>query len=146
MKTFLFPRLLALGLLPGVALAQSAHDTARPAFDAPPNVAHGPNLSAAIYPMPNSLRVKLSLQNHRPSRAFIRLINDRNKEVYSERLTRNWRAYIRCFDLQEMQDGTYTFEISDGTTALPPEFRVESPAPPISPPSRVIALNSGTPH
>ncbi len=146
MKTFLFPRLLALGLLPGAAVAQTAHYTARPTFDAPPNVAHGPNLSAAIYPMPNSLRVKLSLQNHRHTHAFIRLLNDRREEVYSERLTRNWRAYIRCFDMQEMQDGTYTFEISDGTTALPLEFRVESPAPPISLPSRVIALNAGTPR
>jgi hypothetical protein len=144
MKTVLSPLLLAVGLLPGAAVAQSAHYTAPAEVATPPNVAHGSTMSAAIYPIPNSLRLKLSMKNHQRVPAFIRLLNDRNEEVYAERLSRGWGSYIRCFDLREMPDGTYTFQISDGTASLPLEFRVESPAPPISVPPRVIALNAPT--
>lgn len=131
-----------IGLFPTLAGAQTAHFDPDYLTTAPNNVMYGKTLSAAIYPVINLMKIKLAVENPLRIPVRIRLLNDRNQTLFSDRLGRNWRTHMQAFDMQLMKDGTHTLEVSDGVSVLPLEFRVESARKaPVEVPDRVIALN-----
>ncbi|MBC7892705.1 MAG: hypothetical protein H7Y12_10860 [Sphingobacteriaceae bacterium] len=108
---------------------------------APSNVVRTRTFNAAIYPVINSVKVKLALENPLRTSLRIRLLNERGMVLFTDQLSRNWKSSLRNFDMSGMKDGTYTLEISDGVNTQPLEFRVESREPvPVVVSERVIAV------
>lgn len=140
--------LAAACLLPAAAMAQTSYYETKfevPNPDngqvTPSNVAYSKTVNAAIYPVINSVKVKLMVENPFFIPIRVKLINERGETVYTTKLARNQRVHMHKLDMANMPDGNYSVEVSDGVNALPPlEFRVRSRKPVIEP-ERVIALN-----
>jgi len=105
----------------------------------PTNVVHSKTLNAAIYPVINSMKVRLALENPQRISLRFRLLNERGDVLYAQRLPRGCKVSMQYFDLERMQDGTYTLEVSDGVTRWPLEFQLRSSS--VVVPQRVIALH-----
>jgi|GEM_PF-6385476 len=143
-----FVGLVVLGLLPIGLLAQTAYYEKPIAVLNPDHADLTPNnavrtrtFNAAIYPVINSMKVKLALENPLRTSLRIRLLNERGTVLFTDQLSRNWKSSLRNFDMSGMKDGTYTLEISDGVNTQPLEFRVESREPaPVVVSERVIAV------
>lgn len=143
-----FVSLVVLGLLPIALAAQTAYYekpivVLNPDHAAltPSNVVRTRTFNAAIYPVINSVKVKLALENPLRTALRIRLLNERGVVLFTDQLSRNWKSSLRNFDMSSMDDGTYTLEISDGINTQPLEFRVESREPaPVVVSERVIAV------
>lgn len=140
--------LAAACLLPAAAMAQTSYyeknfEVVDPDHAAvtPSNVAYSKTMNAAIYPVINSVKLKLLVENPFRIPLKVKLMNERGEIVYATRLSRYERVHMHKFDMSNMPDGSYSVEVSDGVNALPPlEFRVQSRKPVVSP-ERVIALN-----
>lgn len=135
-------------LLPAVAMAQTSYyeknfEVTNPDNTAgtPSNVAYSKTVNAAIYPVINSVKMKLMVENPFFIPLRVKLMNERGETVYTTKLARNERVHMHKFDMTNMPDGSYSVEVSDGVNALPPlEFRVQSRKPVVTP-ERVVALN-----
>jgi len=140
--------LLAACLLPAAAMAQTSYYEKRfevtdpdQAAVTPSNVAYSKTVNAAIYPVINSVKLKLLVENPFFIPLKVKLMNERGETLYATKLARSERVHLHKFDMANMPDGRYSVEVSDGVNALPPlEFRVQSHKPVVSP-ERVIALN-----
>ncbi len=137
-----------LALLPALGLAQTAYYEPNFALNNPDAVVNPTNVvlsktvNAAIYPVINSVKVKLAVENPMQISLRVRLLNERGEVLYAERLPRGRKVNMHSFDMERMPDGTYTVEVSDGVNRWPLEFQVNSPgANPVVVPERVIALN-----
>ncbi len=107
----------------------------------PGNVVRTPTFNAAIYPVINSVKVKLALENPLRAALRIRLLNERGLVLFTDQVRRNQKSSMQNFDMSGMRDGTYTLEISDGVNTQPLEFRLESREPaPVVVSERVIAV------
>jgi hypothetical protein len=136
------------GLLATAAVAQTAHYEPRFVLTdpdggsaTPPNVVRTRTVNAAIYPVINSVKVKLAVENPLHLALRVRLLNDRGEMLYSVKLARRRSVDMHCFDMGNMQDGLYTVEVSDGVNQWPLEFTLESNRQaPVVVPERVIAV------
>ena len=140
--------LAAACLLPAATMAQTSYyekrfEVTNPdhAAATPSNVAYSKTMNAAIYPVINSVKLKLMVENPFRIPLKVKLMNERGETVYATRLSRYERVHMHKFDMANMPDGSYSVEVSDGVNALPPlEFRVQSRKPVVTP-ERVVALN-----
>ena len=105
----------------------------------PTNVVYTKTVNAAIYPVINSVKIRLAVEN--PARISLRyrLLNERGEVLYAQRLPRNCKVSMQYFDMERTRDGAYTVEISDGVNRWPLEFHLHSAN--VVVPDRVIALN-----
>lgn len=140
--------LTAASLLPAATMAQTSYyeksfavtDPDHAAVT-PANVAYSQTMNAAIYPVSNSLKLKLMVENPFRVPLAVKLMNERGETLYATRLPRNERVHMHKFDMAHVPDGSYSVEVSDGVNVLPPlEFRVRSRKPVVTP-ERVVALN-----
>lgn len=140
--------LAAACLLPAAAMAQTSYyekrfEVTNPDNTAvtPSNVAYSKTVNAAIYPVINSVKLKLMVENPFFIPLRVKLVNERGETLYTTKLARNERVHMHKFDMSNMPDGSYSVEVSDGVNALPPlEFRLQSRKPVVTP-ERVVALN-----
>lgn len=105
----------------------------------PTNVVHTKTVNAAIYPVINSVKVRLAIENPQQISLRIRLLDERGEVLYAQRLPRGCKVSKQYFDMKRMRDGAYTLEVSDGVNRWPLEFQLRSPY--VAEPQRVIALN-----
>lgn len=68
-------------------------------------------IQASLYKVAESNKVKLSVDKSSDDKLKITLKDDNGRLYYSEVYNENDSRYRRVFDLNEMNDGKYTFEL-----------------------------------
>jgi hypothetical protein len=96
----------------GAAAAQShayAHNFEKPV----PTALYKPHtLKVAVYQVEDTPKFKVHFENHDNSPVVLRIRNAANKVLHEEVVREG--KYVRKFDLVNMADGDYTFEIANG--------------------------------
>lgn len=105
----------------------------------PTNVVYAGTVNAAIYPVINSVKVRLAIENPQRISLRFRLLNERGEVLYAQRVPRGCNVSMQYLDMERMPDGAYTLEINDGVTQWPLQFQLQSPTAVV--PQRLIALN-----
>jgi hypothetical protein len=103
--------LLTLLTVTGAA-AQShayAHNFEKPV---PTEIYKPHSLKVAVYQVENTPKFKVHFENYDSSPVVLRIRNAANKVLHEE-VVRDGK-YVRKFDLANMADGDYTFEIANG--------------------------------
>jgi len=108
------------GLFAGIVLAaftqvnsfgQSMASASQPEALAAPS-----GLQTAVYQIPETTKFKVHFVNNSSHPVTIQLRDARNQVIYSEKIS--GKNYIRKFDLEQLGDGTYTFEINNGSQRI----------------------------
>lgn len=81
----------------------------------------------ATYPSANPLKVWMNIQNNDPkSKIVVRLRDQENRILFSESMPRNLDKYRQRFDMSEMADGAYTFQITNGKEVIEKSFQLKT--------------------
>ncbi|MFC5409015.1 T9SS type A sorting domain-containing protein [Larkinella bovis] len=72
---------------------------------------------SAVYPMTNSMKVGVNVHKEKGSKVNIRLTNSEGYTLATRTLRKNSEAASIRFDLNQLEDGVYKVEISDGATS-----------------------------
>ncbi|QRR03618.1 DUF3244 domain-containing protein [Dyadobacter sandarakinus] len=83
-------------------------------------------LDAAIYKVANTSKVKLSVDKNPDTKLRILLKDRTGKVYYSEMFSQKADKYRRVFDLEDMKDGKYYFELYNKQQKLVKEVKIES--------------------
>jgi hypothetical protein len=81
---------------------------------------------AALYKVAQTNKVKLSVDKNAKDRLRVVLRDKAGKIYYSEMFNQRDSKYRRVFDLAEMNDGTYFFELFNNKTKLVKEVEIHS--------------------
>jgi hypothetical protein len=115
----IFTTVLALATAP-IAMAASG-----PGPEAAP-------LQSSVFQLPNSMKFKTVVAPSESGKLSISIA--KNVVIYSESIKNN-PGYIRTFDFATLEDGEYTFEISNGKQTDSKTFKIETTT------ARVVNLN-----
>ena len=83
-------------------------------------------LTVIAYQVPETTKFKVHFQNLSGESVRIVLKNDRHESVYVEDVANTKRSYIRKFDMKDMADGTYRFEITSGSQKVTKEISLQT--------------------
>lgn len=83
-------------------------------------------LNAAVFQLRNTNKVKLAVDKGTDSRLKVVLKDKAGKTFYSETYERGVQKYRQVFDLEDMSDGTYYFELTYGDQKLTKEVAIQT--------------------
>lgn len=109
---------------------------------AAPNVTYSKSMSVAIFPAKDHSHMNLMVENHAQIPLWVRFVNDRKEVLYSIRVARRHPSFQQKFWVENLKDGKYGIEVSDGFNKILKEFTIASKKPePASPTRWFTALN-----
>ncbi len=129
MKTMLSFRSLSKGIVAGVILtvcsqfssfAQSTNTASKPVE----SLGETTTLQAAVYQIPGTTKVKIHFLNPSSKDVHLTLKTADNQVVYTE--FAGEKKYIRKFDMKDLQDGMYYFQLSNGTQTITKEIALQT--------------------
>ena len=82
-----------------------------------------------MYRVINSMKVNILIEKQQGKTLDIILKNHRNEVIYSEVVGKKSRKFSKKFDLADLSDGKYRFEISNGKEMITKEVNLETHAP-----------------
>ncbi|RRA99135.1 hypothetical protein [Larkinella rosea] len=110
----------ASGLLLGALLLVGTTSFAQTAPEDKP-------FQVVTYPSANPLKVWVNIQKNDPgSKIVVRLRDQENRIVFAETMPRQLDKYRQRFDMSEMADGAYTFQITNGKETVEKSFQLKS--------------------
>lgn len=68
-----------------------------------------------MYSLDNSHKVRLILEKEKNVSLTITLKNEKGQVIFKEYLSKKSTSYDKYFNLSELKNGTYTFEIDNGS-------------------------------
>jgi hypothetical protein len=84
---------------------------------------------SAVYPMANSMKVSVNVKKETDSKVNIRLVNSEGRTLATKRLGEGHEVSTIRFDLNQLEDGVYKVEISDGANTEVKTVKLETSAP-----------------
>ncbi|MFN8352957.1 MAG: hypothetical protein U0Y10_00800 [Spirosomataceae bacterium] len=95
--------------------------------------------SVGMYQSVNTTKMNLIVEKSAADRVFVALKNDKDEVLYSETIAKKDAKYWRKFDLSDLQDGKYRFEISSGRDKVVKEVNLSTEKP-VSESERAISI------
>ena len=83
-------------------------------------------MKAAVFQVRNSSKIKLAVSKDAGLRLAVVLKDQTGKMYYSETYGKEELQYRRTFDLEDLNDGTYFFELTCGDQKLSKEIEIHT--------------------
>ncbi|MGA0558767.1 T9SS type A sorting domain-containing protein [Larkinella sp. VNQ87] len=93
-----------------------------------------------VYPMANSMKVGVNIRKEKESNVNVRLIDSNGYTLATKRLRKGSESANLRFDLQQLADGQYTVEISDGSMTEVKTVKLQTSTPVVET-TRLISMN-----
>lgn len=87
------------------------------------------NFAIGMYQSVGTLDMHLTLDKIAGKTVSVLIKDKTGKVIHTEKIAKNARSYHGKFDLQELNDGTYTIEITDGTDTITRTININSAKP-----------------
>ncbi|GAB3893275.1 hypothetical protein GCM10028803_07230 [Larkinella knui] len=130
MKTLVASALIALTFAASTAFADDHKENAKPKS----------TFQSAVYPMINSMKVSVNVQKATDSKINIRLVNSEGRTLATKRVGQGHEITAIRFDLNQLEDGVYKVEISDGFNTEIKTVKLQTSAPVVES-SRLVSMN-----
>ncbi|MFD2571460.1 hypothetical protein ACFSUS_12495 [Spirosoma soli] len=106
-----------------------------------------PSFAVSMYVVQPTGSVRVAVDNYWSRRLLIQLVDAKQQVVYEEAIRPKDQPYRRLFNLDQLTEGTYHLQISDGRQTVTRNVAVGAPLPPPVQPLRLIrvAANELTP-
>ncbi|RCR67709.1 T9SS type A sorting domain-containing protein [Larkinella punicea] len=120
MKTLFASALLALALSTStVSFAADNKENAEPKS----------TFQMAVYPVINSMKVSVNVNKPKDSKVDIRLVDEAGQTLTVLKLGKDNESSIIRFDLNNLEDGIYKVEVSDGVKTEVKTVKVQTSTP-----------------
>lgn len=83
-----------------------------------------PAIALGMYQIQDSQRMNLLIENQGNKSAELRLKSEDGSVLYSETISKNIKKYSRKFNLANLTDGNYSFEVQSGTDKVIKEMSI----------------------
>ncbi|RCR68642.1 T9SS type A sorting domain-containing protein [Larkinella punicea] len=130
MKTLFASALLALTFAVSNTFAADNHEKAKPKS----------TFQSAVYPIINSMKVSVNVQKETDSKINIRLINSEGRTLATKRLGEGHEITTIRFDLNQLEDGVYKVEITDGANTEVKTVKLQTSTPVVES-LRLVSMN-----
>ncbi|MGV3558196.1 T9SS type A sorting domain-containing protein [Larkinella arboricola] len=128
MKTLFASALIALTLVATQTFATDNGDKAKATFQ------------SAVYPMINSMKVGVNVSKEKDSKVNIKLLSHTGRILVTRKLGKGSEASNLRFDLNDLEDGVYKVEISDGNYTEVKTVKLETNTPVVYT-HRLVSMN-----
>ena len=81
-------------------------------------------METAVYQVPETTKFKVHFINPSARKTTVKLLNAKDEVLYTEVVTN--QNYIRKFDLENLADGMYHFEISNGQQKIRKDVELQT--------------------
>ncbi|WP_138991748.1 T9SS type A sorting domain-containing protein [Larkinella sp. C7] len=95
---------------------------------------------SVVYPVVNTSKIRVNVNKDKNAKINVTLKNETGEILASERLGKGHESSAIRFDLNQLQDGIYQVEISDGNTKQVKEVKLQTSSPTVTT-ERHIAMN-----
>ncbi|GAB3935149.1 T9SS type A sorting domain-containing protein [Larkinella terrae] len=95
---------------------------------------------SAVYPMTNSMKVNVCVSKETDSKVNVRLVNSEGQTLANRKLGEGQEVATLRFDLNQLEDGVYKVEISDGTNTEIKTVKLQTSTPVVQS-SRLVSMN-----
>lgn len=106
------------------------------------NVSRTKTMGVAIYQSVNTSTMNLMIENYIEVPLKVRLLDETNAILHEEVVSKRLKSYRRKFNMEQVKDGSYTFEITDGFNRVVKTFRVDTPEVTVNQTGRFISLEN----
>ena len=97
--------------------------------------------AVGVYQTINTMKMNVMVEKLAGKRLSVILKSESGEVLHAEYIRKNDTAYRGKFDLQELEDGKYTFEISDGESKIVKNVQVGTVKPQPNTSDRFMSLN-----
>ena len=132
MKTFV--KSFAIAVLSVMSFVASATNTNEPASTKKP-------FAVGMYQTINTMKMNVLIEKTTNKNLYISLKNEKGDVLHKERVGKTNEKYHGKFDLSELEDGKYSFEITDGESKIVKTVNIGTKTPEPSSQDRFISLN-----
>jgi hypothetical protein len=84
---------------------------------------------SAVYPVINTTKIRVNVSKEKSARINVTLKNEAGETLAIEQLGKGYESTSIRFDLNQLEDGIYKVEISDGSTKQVKEVKLKTSAP-----------------
>lgn len=120
MKTLFASALIALTFsTTSATFAEDNKETAEPKS----------TFQSAVYPMINTMKVSVNVNKAKDSNVKVRLLNEAGQTLTVFKLGKNNESSSIRFDLNNLEDGIYKVEVSDGVKTEVKEVKLQTTVP-----------------
>ena len=95
--------------------------------------------AVGMYQTVNTTKMNLMVEKSGANKVYVMLKNEKGEVLYSEMIGKKDAKYWRKFDMSELQDGNYVFEITSGNEKIVKEVNLSTEKP-ASEPERAISI------
>lgn len=99
-------------------------------------------LVVGVYPTKQVEKFCLSIEKQPNMLAFVQLLAPTGEELYSAALPKKEARFHQVFDMNELQDGTYTLRIKQGGNVIVKSIQLRTNAPELTQPTRSLTLGN----
>ncbi|MBB6004855.1 hypothetical protein [Arcicella rosea] len=132
MKTFI--KSFAIAVLSVMSFVASATNKNEPA-------SNKKSFAVGMYQTINTMKMNVLIEKTTSKNLFISLKNEKGEVLHKERVGKNSQKYHGKFDLSELEDGAYSFEITDGESKIVKNVNIGTKNPEPVNQDRFISLN-----
>ncbi|RRB00675.1 T9SS type A sorting domain-containing protein [Larkinella rosea] len=84
---------------------------------------------SAVYPMINTMKVNVNVSKETDSKVNVRLVNSEGRTLVTKKLGQGHEVTTLRFDLNQLEDGIYKVEISDGSNTEVKTVKLQTSTP-----------------
>lgn len=85
-------------------------------------------MSMVIYPNPDHTKMHLVVENHIEVPLYVSFVSD-GQLLYSQKMGKRMKRFHQPFDMQNLPDGDYQIEVSDGANKVVKPFHIGTKKP-----------------
>ena len=99
-------------------------------------------LTVGVYPTKQVDKFCLSVEKQPNTFAFVQLLAPGGEELYRATLPQKGDKFRQVFDMNELQDGTYTVRIKQGSSVIVKHVQLRTTAPELTQPTRSLTVGN----
>lgn len=109
-------------LISGISFASFADDT-------PVGTAKPKTFEVGLYTIKQTSKVKVFVEKNKGEKLLIRLKNEQGDVLHTETIGKSQTFYKGSYDLEQLQDGKYSFEIENSAERLVKNVQISTQKP-----------------
>lgn len=86
-------------------------------------------LNVGMYRVNNSLKMNVLVENKSGKASEIKLKNNKGEVLHWETVSKKTKSYSKKWNMEGLEDGKYTFEITNGKEKIVKEFELSTKNP-----------------
>ncbi|MFD2936114.1 hypothetical protein [Spirosoma flavum] len=99
-------------------------------------------LLVGVYPTRQVNKICLAVEKQPDTHAYVQLLASTGEELYRAQLPKKGTSFNQIFDMNELEDGTYTLRVEQGKNVIVKSIHLQTTTPDPAAPARFLTLGN----